>query len=61
MVPQEADEGIDIRIPPHPGREAGEGGRTHGLVWAMRHMTVDCSRIRPIRFDGHDGEAMMLD
>ncbi len=46
---------------PHPGREAGEGGAVPRRGRAVAHPAVELRRVRPVRLQGHDVEAVPLD
>ncbi len=58
---QPADEGVDVGVAPHPGREALESRLLALALRPMPDIAVDIGRVGPVRLDRDDVEAVPLD
>ena len=55
------DEGRDVGVAPHPGGKPLERRFGVGAWRPVAHVAVDGGGVRPVRLDGDDGEAVLLD
>ena len=61
VLPQPADESVDLGVAPHPGREALEGAKLPLALRPVTDIAVDGRRVRPVRLDGDNAKAVPLD
>ena len=61
VAAQPADEGFDLRVAPHPGREAAERRLLPLAPRPMADEAIDIGRVGPVGLDRDDVEAVSLD
>lgn len=61
VAAEEFDKGVELGVAPHPGRETGESVAIRRAPGQEAHVPVDHRRVRPVRFERDDREAVVLD